>query len=36
MEDYQSPGKAILAKLLSPIVGHFVLYCNFDISKLSK
>lgn len=34
MEDYQSPWKAILAKLLSPIGDHFVLHCNFDTSKL--
>ena len=33
MEDYQSPWKAILAELLSPIGGHFVLYCNFDTSE---
>ena len=34
MEDYRSPWKAILDKLLSPIGGRFVLYCNFDTSKL--
>ena len=33
-EDYQSPWKAIFAKLLSPIGGRFVLYCNFDTSYL--
>ena len=33
-EDYRSPWKAILDKLLSPIGGRFVLYCNFDTSKL--
>lgn len=34
LDDYSSPWKIILDKLLSPIGGRFVLHCNFDTSKL--
>ena len=34
LEDYSSPWKVILDKLVSPIGGRFVLHCNFQTSKL--
>ena len=34
LEDYSSPWKVILDKLLLPIRGRFVLHCNFQASKL--
>ena len=34
LEDYSSPWKVILDKLLLPIGGRFVLHCNFQTSKL--
>ena len=34
LEDYSSPWKVILHKLLLPIGGCFVLHCNFQTSKL--
>ena len=34
LEDYSSPWKTILDKLLLPIGGRFVLHCNFQTSKL--
>ena len=34
LEDYSSPWKVILDKLLLPIGGRFVLQCNFQTSKL--
>ena len=35
LEDYPSPWKTILKQRLLPVGGSFVLYCNFDTSKLS-
>ena len=34
LEDYSSPWKTILDKLLLPVGGRFVLHCNFQTSKL--
>ena len=34
VEDYSSPWKTILDKLLLPVGGRFVLHCNFHSSKL--
>ena len=34
LEDYSSPWKTILDKLLLRIGGRFVLHCNFQTSKL--
>ena len=34
LEDYSSSWKIILEKILSPVGGRFLLYCNFDIAKL--
>ena len=34
LEDYSSPWKTILDKLLLPIGGRFVLHCSFQTSKL--
>ena len=34
LEDYSSPWKTILDKLLLPVGGRFVLHCNFHSSKL--
>ena len=34
LEDYSSPWKVILDKLLLPVGGRFVLHCNFQTSKL--
>ena len=34
LEDYSSPWKTILDKLLLPIGGRFVLHCNLQTSKL--
>ena len=34
LEDYSSPWKTILDKLLFPVGGRFVLHCNFQTSKL--
>ena len=34
LEDYSSPWKVILDKLLLPVGGRFVLHCNFRTSKL--
>ena len=34
LEDYSSPWKTILDKLLFPVGGRFVLLCNFQTSKL--
>jgi len=34
LEDYSSPWKAIVDKLLLPIGGRFALHCNFQTSKL--
>ena len=34
LEDYSSPWKTILGKLLLPIGRRFVLHCNFQTSKL--
>jgi len=34
LEDYSSPWKTILYKLLLPVGGRFVLHCNFQTSKL--
>ena len=34
LEDYSSPWKTILDKLLLQIGGRFVLHCNFQTSKL--
>jgi len=34
LEDYSSPWKTILDKLLLPVGGRFVLHCNFHTSKL--
>ena len=34
LEEYPSPWKTILNKMLSSIGRCFVLHCNFDISKL--
>ena len=33
-QDYSSPWKTILDKLLLPIGGRFVLHCSFQTSKL--
>ena len=30
LRDYPSSWKAILGKILSPVGGRFLLYCNFD------
>ena len=34
LEDYSSPWKTILDKLLLPVGGRFALHCNFQTSKL--
>ena len=34
LEDYSSPWKTVLDKLLLPVGGRFVLHCNFHTSKL--
>ena len=34
LQDYPSSWKIILGKILSPVGGCFLLYCNFDTSKL--
>ena len=34
LQDYPSLGKTILGKILSPVGGRFLLYCNFDMAKL--
>ena len=34
LQDYPSSWKIILGKILSPVGGHFLLYCNFNTSKL--
>ena len=34
LQDYPSSWKTILGKTLSPVGGHFLLYCNFDTAKL--
>ena len=34
LQDYPSSWKIILGKILSPVGGRFLLYCNFDTAKL--
>ena len=34
LRDYPSSWKAILGKILSPVGGRFLLYCNFDTAFL--
>ena len=34
LQDYLSSWKIILGKILSPVGGRFLLYCNFDTAKL--
>ena len=34
LEDYPSSSKTIFDKILLPIGGRFILYCNFDTAKL--
>ena len=34
LEDYSSPWKTILDKLLLPVAGRFALHCNFQTSEL--
>ena len=34
LEDYSSPWKTILDKLLLPVGGRFAFHCNFQTSKL--
>ena len=34
LQDYPSSWKTIFGKILSPVGGHFLLYCNFDTAKL--
>ena len=34
LQDYPSSWKSILGKILSPVGGRFLLYCNFDTAKL--